>query len=128
MSDLHDLTATEQVDAIRSRRVSSRELVEHYLDRIDQHDPMLGAFITVFADEACAAADAADAAIAAGDALGLLHGLPLALKDLHASAGLRTTFGSVVFKALVPPADEAPIANLRAAGAVIIGKTNVCEF
>jgi len=128
MSDLHELTATEQVRAIASHRVSSRELVEHYLERIDRHDATLGAFITVFADEAHAAADAADAATAAGESLGLLHGLPLALKDLHASAGLRTTFGSVVFSDFVPPADEAPIANLRAAGAVVIGKTNVCEF
>jgi amidase len=128
VSQLHELTATAQVDAIRSRRISSRELVDHYLDRIARHDPTLGAFITVFADEARTAADAADAAIAAGESLGLLHGLPLALKDLHASAGLRTTFGSVVFKDFVPPTDEAPIANLRAAGAVVLGKTNVCEF
>lgn len=128
MSDLHELTATEQVEGIRAGRVSSRELVEHYLERIDRHDATLGAFITVFADEARNAADIADAAVASGDPLGLLHGLPLALKDLHASAGLRTTFGSVVFKDFVPPADEAPIGNLRAAGAVIIGKTNVCEF
>jgi amidase len=128
VSDLHELTATAQVEAIRSRHVSSRELVDHYLDRIDRHDPTLGAFISVFADESRAAADAADAAVAAGSSLGLLHGLPLALKDLHASAGLRTTFGSVVFKDFVPPADEAPIANLRSAGAVVIGKTNVCEF
>ena len=128
MSDLHELTATDQVEAIRSRSVSSRELVEHYLDRIDRHDSALRAFITVFADEARVAADAADAAVAAREELGMLHGLPLALKDLHASAGLRTTFGSVVFKDFVPPADEPPIANLRAAGAVVIGKTNVCEF
>ena len=128
MSDLHELTATEQVEAIRARRLSSRELVEHYLERIERHDSTLRAFITVFADEARTAADAADTAVAADEPLGLLHGLPLALKDLHASAGLRTTFGSVVFTDFVPPADEAPIANLRAAGAVVIGKTNVCEF
>jgi amidase len=128
MSDLHELTATEQVDGIRSRRISSRELVDHYLERIDRHDATLGAFITVFADEARTAADIADAAVASGEPLGLLHGLPLALKDLHASAGLRTTFGSVVFSDFVPPTDEAPIANLRTAGAVVIGKTNVCEF
>jgi amidase len=128
VSDLHELTATEQVEAIRSRRVSSRELVEHYLDRIDRYDATLGAFMTVLADHAREAADAADGAVAAGESHGILHGLPLALKDLHASAGLRTTFGSVVFKDLVPPADEPSIANLRAAGAVVIGKTNVCEF
>lgn len=128
MSDLHELTATEQVEAIAARRVSSRELVDHYLDRIDRHEPTLGAFITVFADEARAAAAAADDATAGGNDVGILHGLPLALKDLHPAAGLRTTFGSTLFADLVPSADEAPITNLRAAGPVVIGKTNVCEF
>jgi amidase len=128
MADLHELTATEQVAAIAERRVSSLELVEHYLERIARHDRDINAFVTVLADYARAGAMAADEALAKGDAAGILHGLPLALKDLHPSAGLRTTFGSLVFKDLVPPMDAPSIANLRAAGAVFIGKTNVPEF
>ena len=128
MTELHALTATEQVEAIASRTVSSRELVEHYLDRISRHDPSLRAFVTVLGEQARQAATAADEAVASGDELGPLHGLPLALKDMHASAGMVTSFGSAVFKDLVPPADAPAVANLRAAGAVVVGKTNVPEF
>jgi amidase len=128
MSELHDLTATEQVEAIASRRVSSRELVEHYLDRIERHDGELRAFITVLADHALAGSKAADEAVAAGDATGMLHGLPLALKDLHPSAGLRTTFGCAALADFVPPTDGAAIGRLRGCGAVVIGKTNAPEF
>jgi amidase len=128
MSELHDLTAVEQVEAIASRRISSRQLVEHYLDRIDRHDGEIGAFITVLADHALTGAKAADDAVAAGAQTGPLHGLPLALKDLHPSAGLRTTFGCAALADFVPPTDGAAIGRLRAAGAVVIGKTNAPEF
>jgi amidase len=128
MSELHDLTAVEQVDAIASRRISSRELVEHYLARIERHDGEIGAFITVLADHALAGSKAADDAVAAGVVPRLLHGLPLALKDLHPSAGLRTTFGCAAFSDLVPTEDGAAVGRLRAAGAVVIGKTNAPEF
>jgi amidase len=120
MSQIHDLTATEQVAAIRSGQVSSLEITRHYLDRIDRLDDRLRAFISVFADEALAAA--------AAPRPGALHGLPLALKDMHPTAGLRTTFGCQVFTDLVPPADGPGLAPLRAAGAVVLGKTNVPEF
>jgi amidase len=125
---LHELTACEQVDALASGQLSSRELTSHYLERIDRLDGPLGSFITVLADEAVAAAEAADIAQAAGEPLGVLHGLPIALKDMHAAAGMRTTFGSKVFADLVTPTDAPAIGNLRAAGAVVIGKTNVPEF
>jgi amidase len=124
MTQLHDLTATEQLAQLRAGAVSSRELTAHYLDRIERLDSSLRAFVTVFAEESLTAAAAADATPSEG----LLHGLPLALKDMHASAGLRTTFGCAVFNDLVPPTDAPAIANLRAAGAVVIGKTNVPEF
>lgn len=125
---LHDLSAVEQVSMIASGELSSRELVEHYLDRIERHDNGINAFLAVFADEALVSAKAADDAVARGDTLGLLHGLPLALKDLHASAGLPTTFGSAVFQGLVPTVDAPAVGNLRNAGAVVVGKTNVPEF
>jgi len=125
VSELHDLTATEQVELIRAGTVSSRELTEHYLARIDRLDGEINAFITVLADHALAEAKAADDA---PEPHGLLHGLPLALKDLHPAAGLRTTFGSAALTDLVTPADGAAVGNLRAAGAVVVGKTNTPEF
>jgi amidase len=128
MTELHDLTAVEQVDAIAARKVSSVELVQHYLRRIERHDTELRCFITVLADHALAGAKAADDDLAAGADIGLLHGLPLALKDMHPAAGLRTTFGSAAFDELVTPADGPAISRLRQAGAVVIGKTNTPEF
>lgn len=128
MSELHHLTAVEQVAAMASRRITSRELTEHYLARIEAHDGDLRAFVTVLADHALDSAQAADAAVAAGAELGLLHGLPLALKDMHPAAGLRTTFGCAAFGDLVTPQDGAAIGGLRAAGVVVIGKTNTPEF
>jgi amidase len=125
MTQLHDLTATEQVDAIRSGDVTSVELTTHYLERIERLDKGLGAFVTVLADHALESAKAADEA---SDKLGLLHGLPLALKDMHPVAGMRTTFGSAVFADLVTPNDAPAIGNLRAAGCVVVGRTNVPEF
>jgi amidase len=124
MTQLHDLTAVEQVEAIAAKQVSSRELTLHYLDRIDRLDDDIKAFVTVLADHALASADAADASAPTG----LLHGLPLALKDLSPAAGLPTTFGSRALKDMVTPLDGAAIGNLRAAGAVVIGKTNAPEF
>jgi amidase len=128
MTALHDLTATEQVEALRNGELSSYELTEHYLERIERLDGELGAFVTVLADHALGEAKAADQARAAGKPLGLLHGLPLALKDLSPAAGLRTTFGSAALAELVTPADAPAVAGLRTAGAVVLGKTNVPEF
>lgn len=128
MSELHDLTAVEQVAAIAARQLSSVELVKHYLDRIERHDGELHAFITVLAESALRDAEAADAAVATGEDVGLLHGLPLALKDMHPAAGLPTTFGSAAFRDLVTPEDGAAVGRLRAAGAVVVGKTNTPEF
>ena len=128
MSELHELSAVEQVEAIAAGTVTSHELTAHYLDRIERIDGDLHAFVTVLADHALSRAKQADDAVAAGEDLGLLHGLPLALKDLSHSAGLRTTFGSAALSELVPPTDGAAVGNLRAAGAVVIGKTNVPEF
>jgi amidase len=128
MSELHELTAVEQVSALAAREVSSVELVEHYLDRIERLDGELRAFVTVLADHALTSAKAADERLAGGGEERALEGLPLALKDLHPSAGLRTTFGSAVFSELVPDADGPAVGNLRDSGAVVIGKTNAPEF
>ncbi len=120
----------EQAAAIRAGELSPVELVEHYLDRIDRYDPELGAFVTVTADAARAAARAAEAAVTAarGADLPPLHGVPIAIKDLTMTAGVRTTFGSVPFADFVPPVDADVVALLRAAGTISLGKTATSEF
>ena len=128
MTELHELTAVEQLTAMALGEVSSVELTEHYLARIVRLDDRLRSYISVFPEHALTAAAAADSARASGEPTGALHGLPLAFKDMHPTAGLRTTFGSRVFADLVPPSDGPAVAPLRAAGAIVLGKTNVPEF
>jgi amidase len=120
--------ATELAALVRAREVSARELVEAHLERIDRINPELNAIVTLDADGARAAADAADAALTAGEPVGPLHGLPVAHKDTHATGGMRTTWGSPLFANAVPARDELVVARLKAAGAIRVGKTNVPEF
>ncbi|UJP10853.1 amidase [Microbacterium sp. KUDC0406] len=127
MSALHDLTAAAQLRALRDREVSSRELTEHYLDRIDRLAGPLGAFVTVVPESALAEADRADEQLAAGEG-GTLTGIPLGIKDLHATAGIRTTAGSAALADLVPPRDAWTVGLLRGAGAVVVGKTSTAEL
>jgi len=98
------------------------------LDRIEKTQPTLNAFITVCAEEARAAAKKAEAAVMRGDALGPLHGVPFAVKDLVNTAGVRTTFGSWALADNVPSADSPAVARLKAAGAILVGKTTTPEF
>lgn len=120
--------ALELAAAVRRREVSPLELVEASLERIAAVDGQLGAFVTVDAEGARRQARAAEAAIAAGEATGPLHGVPVAIKDLTPTAGLRTTFGSRAFADHVPAADAVSVARIRAAGMPIVGKTSLCEF
>src|SRR3954470_22877456 len=113
---------------VRSREISARELLEAHLDRIDRVNPSVNAVVTLDPEGARAAADAADAALAAGDPVGPLHGLPVAHKDTHATGGMRTTWGSPLHADTVPLRDELVVARYRAAGAIRVGKTNVPEF
>lgn len=113
---------------LRGRKLSARELLRAYTDRIERVNPRLNAIVTLDAEGAAAQAAAADDAAARGDGLGPLHGLPIAIKDLADTAGMRTTYGSPLFADHVPDADAAHVALLRAAGALIIGKTNTPEF
>ncbi|MCW2579404.1 MAG: Amidase, Asp-tRNAAsn/Glu-tRNAGln amidotransferase subunit [Blastococcus sp.] len=113
---------------IRAREISARELIDAHLERIDRLNPALNAVVTLDAEGARAAADAADAVLAAGDDVGPLHGLPVAHKDTHATGGMRTTWGSPLHVDTVPARDELVVARLKAAGAIRIGKTNVPEF
>lgn len=126
--DLCFRPATELAGMLRAREISARELLDAHLERIDKLNPGLNAVVTLDADGAQAAADAADTALAAGDPMGPLHGLPVAHKDTHATGGMRTTWGSPLHVDTVPLRDELIVARYKAAGAVRVGKTNVPEF
>ena len=120
--------ATELAALLRAREVSARELLDAHLARIERLDPSINAIVTRDPDGARAAADAADAALAAGDPVGPLHGLPVAHKDTHLTGGMRTTWGSPVHADHVPRHDELVVERLRRAGAIRVGKTNTPEF
>ena len=122
--ELAFLSAVEQARLVRTREVSSAELVQLYLERIARLDPKLNAFVTVCGDNAIAEAGAIDAA--PGDAP--FRGVPIAVKDLTATAGVRTTFSSRAYADFVPDYDTAVVRRLRTAGFVILGKTNTPEF
>ncbi len=124
MSELHDLTANEQLERLRHGEIAPVELARHYLARIERLDPGLGAFTTVTAERALERAAALDP-----DRRALaLWGLPLADKDLLARAGVRTTYGSRVFADYVPESSDELVLAVDAAGAVSLGKTNAPEF
>jgi amidase len=130
VSSLHDLTALELAAAIRGGEVSPSEATEHYLDRIERLDDQLGAFVTVTAEAARAqAADATEAVLASDHGAGLpaLLGVPVAVKDLNATAGVPTKLGSAVFADWVPTYDDNVVARMRAAGLISLGKTSVPE-
>jgi amidase len=123
MSDIALQPAHVLADAIRRRDISSRELLEHYLARVERLNPPLNAVVTLDTDGASKAADDADAALARGDIRGPLHGVPMTIKDTYETAGMRTTCGLEAWDH-VPELDAEAVRRLRDAGAVIFGKTN----
>jgi aspartyl-tRNA(Asn)/glutamyl-tRNA(Gln) amidotransferase subunit A len=127
MTELIRLTIAEAQAKLRQREISSRELTRACLDRIAAVEPKLNAFITVTEDEALTQADAADALLAKGDAPPLC-GIPLGIKDIYATKGVKTTCASKILANFVPPFDATVIARLRAEGAVFVGKANMDEF
>ena len=118
-------SATELAAGIRAKEWSSRELLELYLDRIDRLDGPVNAVVTLDADRARGAADAADAALARGDDLGPLHGLPVTIKDAIETEGIRSTGGARELLDHVPTVDAPAVARLKDAGAIVFGKTNL---
>ena len=122
------LSAVELAARLRRREVSCREVLEAHLAQIERVDPQVNAVVTRIDERARADADAADAALARGDDVGPLHGLPVAHKDLVLTRGIRTTFGSRVFEHFVPDQDALLVERLHAAGAITVGKTNTPEF
>jgi amidase len=123
MSDVAFLPAVELTGMIRRRELGARELLEHYLERIERHAD-LNAVVTLDAEHALAAADAADR----GEPAGPLHGLPITIKDQFETAGIRTTCGAPVWADHVPERDCDQVTRLKGAGAIVFGKTNLPKF
>jgi amidase len=122
------LTAAELAAALRKGELSAREVTQAHIDQIERINPQVNAIVTLVAERAMEQARSADERQAAGSPLGPLHGLPIAHKDAHLTAGIRTTFGSPIFADFVPEADELLISRIREAGAITLGKTNLPEF
>ncbi len=127
-SDLCFTPATVLAERIRRRTLSPVDVVDAVLRRIEALQPTLNAFVTVVHEEARSAALGADAALRRGDPLGPLHGVPFSVKDLVATAGVRTTFGSRLYERFVPAEDGVAVRRLKAAGAILVGKTTTPEF
>ena len=127
-TELCYMTAVEMSAKLRARKFSAVELVQAHLDRIDVVNTQVNAFVTLDADGALEQARAADTALAKGAPLGPLHGLPIGVKDLFMTAGMRTTYASPIYADFVPTTDHLIVEREKRAGAIILGKTNTPEF
>ena len=127
-SDIPFLTATELSRLIKAKEVSPVETVEAYLERINEVDPKLNAYITVCGDEAMAQAKESEQALAQGNYRGPMHGIPVAVKDQWWTKGIRTTAGSNILRDFIPDEDATVMTKLNDAGAILLGKTNLTEF
>lgn len=125
---LHHLTALEQGAAVARGEVSPVELADHYLSRIGRLSDEVGAYVTVTADLAREQAHALEAEVRDGALRSPLHGVPVPVKDLNLTRGVRTTFGSAAFADFVPDLDDHVVTRLRAAGTVLLGKTSAPEL
>ncbi len=124
MNDLYALSALDQARLIRSRAASAREVVQSFLTRLEAVNGRINAIVEVRADEAYRLADAADAAVKRGEALPALHGVPVTIKVNADQKGYATTNGVVAYRDLIAPDDSGVVANLRASGAIAVGRSN----
>jgi aspartyl-tRNA(Asn)/glutamyl-tRNA(Gln) amidotransferase subunit A len=127
-SAIHYLEATALAALIRTRQLSSRELVQAHLDRIEAVNPKINAVVTLMAEDALTSADAADKAVISGAPLGPLHGVPFSIKDALDTAGILTQRGSKLFAGNIPDKDATAVARFKAAGGIPLMKTNLPEF
>jgi amidase len=126
--ELYYRSATELAGLLRAKQISAREVVTAHLDRIEAVNPAVNAIVTLTAERALGQAAELDDRAARGNFAGPLHGLPVAHKDNHLTAGIRTTFGSLARAEFVPDTDDLVIERMRAAGVITLGKTNIPEF
>ena len=127
-SSIVNLTALDMVQSIRGKEISCREVMEAHIEQIEDINPKVNAIVTLDVDKGLKEADAADKAIGRGDDVGLLHGIPVAHKDLVPTKGMRTTFGSPLYSDYVPDYSALIVDRMQSAGAITIGKTNTPEF
>ena len=128
VSSLCFTSAVEMAQLIRDKKLSAREALAEHLRQIERVNPRVNAIVTLVADDAAKAAAQADEMQARGEKLGVLHGLPVAHKDLLDTRGIRTTYGSPLYKDYVPTEDNILVERMRRAGAIMVGKTNTPEF
>jgi Asp-tRNA(Asn)/Glu-tRNA(Gln) amidotransferase A subunit family amidase len=122
------MSATDLARAIREKKLSPVEVVRSLLERIEAINPKINAYVTLTADSALAEAKQAEDALMGGGELGPLHGVPVSIKDLVFTKGVRTTMGSKLFENFIPKEDAVLVARLKEAGAIVLGKTNTPEF
>ena len=125
---MNNKSAIELAQLVRSKSVSPVEILEAHLSAIAQANPAINAIVTLAADQAMHAARAAEQAVVDGRELGPLHGVPVGIKDVTPTAGIRTTYGSPLYADHVPDTDAEVVSRLKAAGAIVVGKTNTPEF
>ncbi len=127
-SELSYMPATELAEAIRNRQVSAEEATRHFYERIERLDPRLNSYLALCEEQAMADARAADEVVARGWATAPLHGVPISIKDLEMTKGIPTTLGSAVYRDRIPEVDSIAVERVKAAGAIVLGKTNTPEF
>jgi len=122
------LSVVDMAEAVKTRKLSPVEIMDAILSRIERLNPKVNAYCTLIAESARKQAVEAEAAVMRGEDLGALHGIPVSIKDLIFTKGIRTTGGSMIYEDFVPDRDEIVVERLKAAGAIVIGKTNTPEF
>ena len=125
---LNRLSARELARLVREKRASPIEVLDAHLAAIERANPTINAIVTLAAEQARDAARAAESAVLRGDALGALHGVPVGIKDITPTAGIRTTWGSTLYADHVPAEDAEVVVRIKRAGAIVVGKTNTPEF